>query len=399
LGGALCSRRGPGGSLQWMPDLSSYRDEFPILAERTYLISASLGPLSLRARRAATEHLDLWQRLGPEELWMAHGLPKLEQCRDQFSQIIGADPDEVAIVPSVSSGLSSIASCLDLYERNKVVLSDMDFPTNGYVWRAQQRRGAKLDFVGSADGIRVEADDVVDRIDAQTAVVNTNRVLFESSWIMDLPPVVEIAHEAGALVVVDDFHGSGIVPLDVHALGVDFLLSGALKWLMGGQGIAFLYCRRDLVAMMEPLVVGWFGTKRPFDFDRSGLDLRDDARRFETGTYTLPQAWTASAGMEMILEVGVDRIRARNQELTSLIIEKADEADLEVLSPRADERRGGLVRVRVPGGRPNAERILHELFKRNVVLDQRGDALRISPHFFSTEQDIDHCFGELKRLV
>jgi kynureninase len=399
LGGALCSRRGPGGSLQWMPDLSSYRDEFPILAERTYLISASLGPLSLRARRAATEHLDLWQRLGPEELWMAHGLPKLEQCRDQFSQIIGADPDEVAIVPSVSSGLSSIASCLDLYERNKVVLSDMDFPTNGYVWRAQQRRGAKLDFVGSADGIRVEADDVVDRIDAQTAVVNTNRVLFESSWIMDLPPVVETAHEAGALVVVDDFHGSGIVPLDVHALGVDFLLSGALKWLMGGQGIAFLYCRRDLVAMMEPLVVGWFGTKRPFDFDRSGLDLRDDARRFETGTYTLPQAWTASAGMEMILEVGVDRIRARNQELTSLIIEKADEADLEVLSPRADERRGGLVRVRVPGGRPNAERILHELFKRNVVLDQRGDALRISPHFFSTEQDIDHCFGELKRLV
>jgi kynureninase len=380
-------------------DLGSYRDEFPILAERTYLISASLGPLSLRARRSATEHLDLWQRLGPEELWMAHGLPKLEQCRDQFSQIIGADPDEVAIVPSVSSGLSSIASCLDLYERNKVVLSDMDFPTNGYVWRAQQRRGAKLDFVASADGIRVEADDVVDRIDAQTAVVNTNRVLFESSWIMDLPPVVESAHEAGALVVVDDFHGSGIVPMDVHALGVDFLLSGALKWLMGGQGIAFLYCRRDLVAMMEPLIVGWFGTKRPFDFDRSGLDLRDDARRFETGTYTLPQAWTASAGMEMILEVGVDRIRARNQELTSLIIEKADEAHLEVLSPRADDRRGGLVRVRVPGGRPNAERILHELFKRNVVLDQRGDALRISPHFFSTEQDIEHCFEELKRLV
>jgi kynureninase len=380
-------------------DLGTYRDEFPILAERTYLISASLGPLSTRARRAATEHLDLWQRLGPEELWLAHGLPKLEQSRDQFSQIIGADPDEIAIVPSVSSGLSSIASCLDLGERNKVVLSDMDFPTNSYVWRAQQRRGAKLDGVASADGIRIEAADLIERIDGQTAIVNTNRVLFESSWIMDLPPIVEAAHESGALVVVDDFHGSGIVPLDVHALGVDFLLSGALKWLMGGQGIAFLYCRRDLVAQMQPLVVGWFGTKRPFDFDRSGLDLRDDARRFETGTYTLPQAWTASAGMELVLEIGVDRIRARNLELTSLIIEKADEAHLEVLSPRADERRGGLVRVRVPGGRTNAERILHELFRRNVVLDQRGDALRISPHFFSSEGDIEHCFEELKRLV
>jgi kynureninase len=305
----------------------------------------------------------------------------------------------VAIVPSVSSGLSSIASCLDLGDRNKVVLSDMDFPTNSYVWRAQQRRGAKLDFVTSADGISVEADDVINRIDGQTAMVNTNRVLFESSWIMDLPPIVEAAHESGALVVVDDFHGSGIVPLDVHDLGIDFLLSGALKWLMGGQGIAFLYCRRDLVAQMQPLVVGWFGTKRPFDFDRSGLDLRDDARRFETGTYTLPQAWTASAGMEMVLEVGVDRIRARNQELTSLIIEKANEVNLEVLSPRADERRGGLVRVRVPGDRPNAERILHELFRRDVVLDQRGDALRISPHFFSTEEDIGHCFEELKELV
>lgn len=382
-----------------MNDLSSYRDEFPILAERTYLISASLGPLSLRARRAATEHLDLWQRLGPEELWLAHGLPKLEQCRDQFSQIIGADPDEVAIVPSVSSGLSSIASCLGLDDRNKVVLSDMDFPTNSYVWRAQQRRGATLDFVASTDGIRIESGELVERIDGQTAIVNTNRVLFESSWIMDLPPIVQAAHDAGAFVVVDDFHGSGIVPLDVHDLGIDFLLSGALKWMMGGQGIAFLYCRRDLIAKMQPLVVGWFGTKRPFDFDRSGLDLRDDARRFETGTYTLPQAWTASAGMEMILEVGVDRIRARNLELTSLIIEKADEAKLEVLSPRDDEKRGGLVRVRVPGGRPNTERILHELFRRNVVLDQRGDALRISPHFFSTEEDIERCFGELKKFV
>jgi len=382
-----------------MKELSSYRDEFPILSERTYLIAASLGPLSTRARRAAVQHLDLWQRLGPEELWLAHGLPKLEQCRDQFSQIIGADPAEVAIVPSVSSGLSSIASCLDYDDRNKVVLSDMDFPTNSYVWRAQQRRGAKLDFVASPDGIRIDADDVVDRIDGQTVMVNTNRVLFESSWIMDLPPIVEAAHDAGALVVVDDFHGSGIVPVDVHKLGIDFLVSGALKWLMGGQGIAFLYCRGDLVERMQPLVVGWFGTKRPFDFDRSGLDLRDDARRFETGTYTLPQAWTAAAGMEMILEVGVDRIRSWNQELTSRIIEKADEANLELLSPRSDNKRGGLIRVRVPGGRPNAERILHELFKRDVVLDQRGDALRISPHFFSTEEDVDRCFEELTRVV
>lgn len=383
-----------------MSDYARYRDEFPILAERTYLISASLGPLSLRSRRLAEEHLDLWQRLGPEELWLEHGLPRLQQCREQFATIIGADADEIAIVPSVSAGLSSVASCFDFDgARNKVVLSDMDFPTNHYVWRAQARRGAKLDIVASSDDVRIEAEDVVQRIDERTVMVNTNRVLFESSWILDLPPIVRAAHQQGAYVLVDDFHGSGMVPLDVHGLGIDFLLSGALKWLMGGQGIAFLYCRRDLIESLEPLVVGWFGTVNPFDFDRSGLNLRADARRFETGTYALPQAWTASGGMEIILEVGVGAVRARNQELTAGIVERADDAGLELLSPREADRRGGLVRVRVPGGRANAERILHALFERNVVLDQRGDALRISPHFFSTEEDLDVCFAELRKLL
>ncbi|MGH2748190.1 MAG: aminotransferase class V-fold PLP-dependent enzyme [Actinomycetota bacterium] len=380
-----------------MADLASYRDEFPIVAERTYLISASLGPLSRRSRALAQEHLDLWERLGPEELWFEHGFPRLDQCRRQFAAVIGADPDEIAVVPSISAGLSSLATCLDFSERSKVVLTDMDFPTNHYVWRAQQRRGAKLDVVESPDGIRVEAENVVERIDDQTAIVNTNRVLFESSWIMDLATIVEAAHERGTFVVTDDFHGTGILPLDVHALGIDFLVSGALKWLCGGQGIAFLYCRRDLLEQMEPLVVGWFGTQNPFDFDRSKLSLRDDARRFEAGTFALPQAWTASGGMAIILEVGVETIRARSQELTRSIIERADGLGLEVLSPRDDHRRGGLVRVRVPGGRAQAERVLHALFERNVVLDQRGDALRISPHLFNNEDDIERCFAELKK--
>lgn len=383
------------------PDMGGtpYRGEFPILAERTYLISASLGPLSVRSRRLAEEHLDLWQRLGPEELWFDHGFPRLQKCREQFAALIGALPEEVAIVPSVSVGLSSIASCLDFTDRPKVVLSEMDFPTNHYVWRAQERRGAKLEVVGSPDGIRINEGDMVARVDEQTAIVNVNRVLFESSWIVDVGPVVEAARSTGAYVVVDDFHGSGVVPIDVHALGLDFLVSGALKWLCGGQGIAFLYCRRDLIPSLEPLVVGWFGTVDPFDFDRSRLRLRPDARRFETGTYALPQAWTASGGLEIILEVEVDAIRRRNQELTTAVIDHATAAGLDVLSPLDADRRGGLVRVRVPGGREGAERVLHALFERDVVVDQRGDALRISPHFFNDESDIDRCFEELRALL
>jgi selenocysteine lyase/cysteine desulfurase len=379
--------------------LERYREEFPILEERTYLISASLGPLSLRARSAAEAHLDLWARLGPEELWMDHGLPKLQECRESFARLIGADADEVAIVPSVSSGLSSIASCLSFDAKPKVVLSDMDFPTNHYVWRAQQKRGAKLDVVASPDGVRVEAADIVDAVDEQTSVVNVNRVLFESSWIMDIPPIVAAARERGAYVVCDDFHGAGIVPIDVHELGLDFYLAGALKWLCGGQGIAFLYCRRELIETLEPGVVGWFGTKHPFDFDRSGLDLRDDARRFETGTYALPQAWTAAAAMDLTLEVGVAQIRERNLELTRGIIARSADLGLELLSPDEDEDRGGLVRLRVPGGIEGAKGLLHNLFERNVVFDQRGDAVRISPHYFNNEADLDRAFSELGAVL
>ena len=379
--------------------LTDYRDEFPITKERNYLISASLGPLSRRAHAAALEHLELWSRLGPEELWFEHGMPKLQTCRERFAALIGADADEIAIVPSVSNGLASIASCLDYSARPKVVATAMDFPTNHYVWKAQKPRGVELDVVGTPDGIRVEAADVVEHIDERTALINVNRVLFESSWIMDLEPIVAAAHDHGAYVMVDDFHGTGVLPLDVHELGVDFLLSGALKWLCGGQGIAFLYCRRDLLAEMHPMIVGWFGTKDPFGFDRADLVLRDDARRFETGTYTLPQAWTAAEGMGIILEVGVDNVRARNQVLTHRIVERAMERDMELLSPVDDDSRGGLVRVRVPGGEATAEEVLHALFARDVVLDQRHDALRISPHLFNTEDEIDSCFKELDEVL
>ena len=382
-----------------MTDLAGYRSEFPVTEERTYLISASLGPLSRRSRGYAEEHLDLWGRLGPEELWFEHGFPRLQRCRELFAGLIGADPDEIAIVPSVSSALSSIATCLDFGARPKVVLSEMDFPTNHYVWRAQERSGAKLDVVKSPDGVRIDPDDVAGAIDDKTAIVNVNRVLFESSWIIDIPPIVGAAREQGSLVVVDDFHGSGVLPIDVHSLGIDLLVTGVLKWMCGGQGLALLYCRRDLIESLEPRVVGWFGTEDPFDFDRGRLRLRTDARRFETGTYALPQAWTASGGLEIISEVGPDRIRARNQELTRYAIDLADDAGLEVLSPREDHYRGGLVRVRVPGGHEGTEKVLHALFERDVVLDSRADTLRISPHFFNNESDLETCFRELRALL
>jgi selenocysteine lyase/cysteine desulfurase len=187
--------------------------------------------------------------------------------------------------------------------------------------------------------------------------------------------------------------------LDVHAAGVDLLVSGCLKWLCGGQGLAFLYCRRELIPRLEPTVVGWFGTEEPFDFQRTSLSRRSDARRFETGTYTLPQAWTAAAGLSIILEVGVPEIRRRNQELTKLIVDGTDELGLELLSPRVLDERGGLVRVRIPGGRKRAEEVLLELLEKDVVLDQRLDALRISPHFFNDEDDVVRCLEALRRSL
>jgi kynureninase len=378
-------------------DLASYRSEFPVVERKAYLISASLGPVSERSRRLLDEYMDAWAAKGaPDHVWFEDIFPRMRALKSSFARLAGCDPDELAITTNISIAISTIASALAFGGRNKVVLSELDFPTDGHVWLAQAGRGVEIEWLRSPDGLTIPLEEYDRAIDDRTAVVMVNRVLYRSSAIVDAKEVCRIARERGALSFLDDYHGVGILPLDLHDVGCDAYTAGVLKWLCGGPGLAFLYVRRDLIQTLEPMVTGWFGTEEPFSFDTEHLAYHPTARRFEHGTPPAPVFFIAQGGLDVISEVTPERIRARQGELGDHLIERADALGLPVRTPRDRAARGGVVNV---GVGPEAERICHALLDRDVCTDFRGDGLRISPHFFNTEEDVDRCFEELARLV
>jgi kynureninase len=373
-----------------------HRDEFPILARSAYLISASLGPISVRSKRYLEEFVGAWEELGaPEPVWFGRIFPRIREVKRLFAGLTGCDPDELAITTNVSLALSTIVSCLDLSgDRRRIVTTELDFPTEAHVFRAQERLGAEVVILESPDGLTVPTEAFEEAIDERTALVCVNRVLYRSGAILDAEAICRLAREAGAWSVVDDFHGAGVVPVDVHALGCDFYTAGVLKWLCGGPGLAFLYARRDLLPSLRPTVSGWWGQRDPFGFSLE-LDYHPTARRFETGTHAAAVPFIAQGGLEIIAEVTPARIRERQQELTELIIARADEAGLPVRTPRDAAGRGGTVTLEVG---PDAEKIAQALYERDVCVDSRGDAIRVAPHFFNTEADIARLFETLAAI-
>src|SRR5438093_5752013 len=380
-------------------ELASYRNEFEVVRRKSYLISASLGPVGDRSRRYLDDYVQAWARKGaPDHVWFEDIFPAMARLKRSFAELCGCDADEVALTTNVSIALSTVASALDLSgERNRIVLSELDFPTDGQVWQAwAAKTGAELVWLRSPDGLTIPLERYDAAIDERTALVMVNRVLYRSSAVVDASAVCAIARDCGVLSLVDDYHGIGVIPLDLHDLGCDLYVAGTLKFLCGGPGCVFLYCRRDLLASLEPAVTGWFATAEPFSFDTEHLTYHPTARRLEHGTPPAPVFFIAQGGLDIILEAGVERIRERNGDLQEHVMARADALGLEVRTPRERTARGGVVNVKVG---PEAEKICHELLARDVCTDYRGDGLRISPHFFNTEADIDRCFDELGRLV
>jgi kynureninase len=351
--------------------------------------------VSDRSRRYLDAYVDAWATKGaPDHVWFEDIFPTMGRLKAAFAALAGCDPDELAITTNVSIALSTIASTLS-GGRNRVVLSELDFPTDGHVWLAQAARGIEVEWLRSPDGLTIPIEAYERAIDDRTAVVMVNRVLYRSSAIVDAKEVCRIARERGALSFVDDYHGIGILPLDLHDLGCDLYTAGVLKWLCGGPGLAFLYARRGLLPSLEPTVTGWFATEEPFSFDLQHLAYHPTARRLEHGTPPAPVYPIALGGLEIIAEVTPERIRERQGELTDHVIARADGAGLPVRTPRARSARGGVVNV---GVGPEAGKLCHALLERDVCTDYRGDGLRISPHFFTTEAEIDRCFDELASL-
>jgi kynureninase len=368
-----------------------------VLSRKTYLISASLGPVSTRGRANLDAYVDAWASKGaPDHVWFEDIFPTMRGLKASFARLAGCDPDELAITTNISIALATIASAIDFGERTKVVMSELDFPTDGHVWLAHAKRGVEIEWLRSPDGLTIPLEEYDRAIDERTAVVMVNRVLYRSSAIVDAKEVCRIARERGALSFLDDYHGIGIVPLDLHDLGADLYTAGVLKWLCGGPGLAFLYARRELLPGLEPMVTGWFATADPFSFDNQHLEYHPSARRLEHGTPPAPVYPIALGGLEIIGEVTPERIRVRQGELTDHVIARADELGLPVRTPRERSARGGVVNV---GVGPEAGKICHALLERDVCTDYRGDGLRISPHFFNTEGEIDRCFEELGSLL
>ena len=381
-----------------MRDLAAYRDEFPVVQRKSYLISASLGPISERSKRYLLEYVEAWETMGaPEPVWFERIFPRIREVKRIFAGMIGAEPGELAVTTNVTMALASVLSCLDLSgERNRIVLTELDFPTDGHVSLAHRRRGAEVTFLRSPDGLTVPVESFAEAIDERTALVIINRVLYRSSALLDVREICRLAREAGAWTVIDDFHGAGIVPIDVHEVGCDFHTTGVLKWLCGGPGLTFLYARKELIPTLEPAIAGWWSQREPFAFKTTELDWHPTARRFETGTHPAPSAFIAHGGLEIITEVGPERIRERQGELTDHLIERADAAGLPVRTPRDRSARGGVVNV---GVGEQAGKIAEALYERDVCVDHRGDGIRVSPHFFTTEADIDRLFDTLATLL
>ncbi|MDE3229419.1 MAG: aminotransferase class V-fold PLP-dependent enzyme [Chloroflexota bacterium] len=375
-------------------DLLAWREEFPILQRKTYLNSCSLGPLSRRSMAALERFEEAWNEHGAQA-WYGIWMGELAALRAKFARLIGAQPHEIAIAPSVSAALGEIVSGLDLGDRKKVVLADMDFPTLSYQFLARQREGYEVEFVESADRSTLPAESFRSHIDQRTGLVATSRVFYLSGYIQDVAALAKMAHEQGALLLVDDYQGTGQIPLDVKAAGIDFLVTGTLKWLMGGQGVAFIYAREELIPRLRPTHTGWWAARDQFQFNTREFAYRDDAQRLEAGTPPVPSIYIASAAMDITLEIGVERVRERTRWLADDLVAKAQARGWKVRSPTDGAVRSSIVMLEME--RP--DELVKALSARGIIVDYRPGLLRISPNFYNTVEETDNIIAALEELL
>ena len=367
---------------------TTWRDEFPILAHTTYLNSCSLGALSRRAERHIAQFHHEWHTLGASawyEIWVS----RLAELRGRVARMLNATEPEIALAASVSAALTVIGSALDYRSRPRVVLGALDFPTLAYQWLA--RRDVEVVIVESDDGATIDPQRFADAVDDRTALVATSHVYYTTGAIQDLRALADIAHARGALYLVDAYQSAGQVPCDVRAADADIFIAGPLKWLMGGPGLSYMYVRDSLIRELEPQCAGWWGARDQFDFDTRHFEFRDDARRFELGTPALPTVHAALGGQEIVDEIGVANIRARNARLTELLIDRVRADGFDVRCAPDAVQRSAIVMV----AHDEPAAAVARLAERGIIVDHRPGFVRISPHFYNTEEEIERVTHEL----
>jgi kynureninase len=376
--------------------LLRYRSEFPILERTNYLISNSLGAMPRGVYDAMKNYADTWATRGVrawEEGWWMLGA----EVGDELGALLNAPKGSVSTHQNVTTCQAVIASCLDFSgKRNKVVYTDMNFPSVMYFWEAQRPYGAHIHMVKTDDGITVPTNRLLDAIDETTLVVPISHVIFRSAFIQDAQAIIDKAHKVGAYVILDTFQSLGTIPVDVRQLNVDFACGGLLKWLCGGPGVAYLYVRPDLASKLQPKFTGWSAHQNPFNFEIGPIKYTDPPFRFMNGTPHIPSLEAARPGIKIIREVGVDKIREKSKRQTSKLIALADQHGWRVNTPRDAEKRGGTVSIDMP----DSYDVCRELLRRDILVDWRPQAgVRFSPHFYTKNEELDAAIATVEEIV
>jgi kynureninase len=376
--------------------LLSWRSEFPILDTCTYLVNHSLGAMPKRAAGYLQQYADEWSTRGVRawhEGWWEIG----RTVGDLLAPILGVQTGTISMHQNVTVAMGVIGSCFS-YDgrRRKIVMTDLEFPSNMYLFEGFRRYGAEIVYVPSPDTVRTDLQRLLDAIDEETVLVPLSLVLFRSAYIQDAKAVIDKAHRVGARVILDVYQAAGTVPLAIGKLEADFAVGGSVKWLCGGPGAGYLYVSPDVMKDTFPGFIGWAAHANPFSFATGPVVYADGLERFQSGTPNVPSIYAARAGYEIVRTVGVDAIREKSLRLTRRIIEHAQKAGYRLNTPTDDRQRGGTVIVDVP----NSEAVAGELLRKNVIIDHRPDAgIRIAPHFYNTEAEIDHAMATLDAVV
>ena len=372
------------------PDWKKLRSRFPVLQKKTYLNSCSYGALANEVEASLQRYLDARNDKGADwDYWVGRN----EAVRNSVARLLGAQADEVAVTASVSAGINSLASALSFDgPRNKVVITDFEFPTNAQIWYAQESRGARVIRLAEEDG-RIPLEKFAQAIDEETLIVATAQVAFGHGAKQNIPAIAEIARRKGALTMVDSYQALGTMQFDVTKAGVDFAVGGMLKYLLGTAGIAFFYARQDLIESLVPTVTGWFAQVDINAMDIARYSPATNARRFEAGTPPVPNTYMAEAGLAILHEIGLEAIERRIGELTTIIKDAGTEAGYQLASPVNSSHHGAMIALRSN----DDDRLVASLAEDNIVVSCRNGNLRISPHFYNNQADLEFLFHALHK--
>jgi selenocysteine lyase/cysteine desulfurase len=369
---------------------AAIRGEFPIFEHTTYANSCSQGALSHRVRRAYEEYLDGWDANGAE--W-AHWVERAEAARGAFARLLHAEPTEIAVTTSVTQGVGAVVSALDLASRPRIVISEYEFPTVGQIAHAQELRGAEVVHVRpEADG-SIPPERFAEAIDERTSLVCCTTISYRTGHRHDVAEIARLAHDAGALCLADSYQAIGALDFDAHALGVDFVTGGTVKYLLASAGLGFLYVRGSLLPGLLPTQTGWFADEDIFRMDISDYSPAADARRFDAGTPPVPNIFGGLAGTSIVEEAGTQAIEEHIAGLTDRLIAGLDDLGALVVTPRDAARRGPLVAVRST----DVETLVDTLGAAKIVCSERDSNLRISLHLYNVDEDVDTILEALAR--